>query len=161
MHESHSHRHHGSAPAPGIRGERDRFVAFAFCSADILLELDARHVVTYAGGATMALTGRAPAMLLGASLFDLVAPNDHDLLRGVLERAANGLRIEQTGIRVLGPSGQIYPLTLGGYYLPDLGGHYFLSLRMEGAQAAPEIDLGADTESGLPDAAAFSEKGAD
>lgn len=160
MHESQNHRHHGSAPAPGIRGERDRFVAFAFCSADILLELDVRHVVTYAGGATMALTARPPAMLLGISLFDLVAPNDHDLLRGVLERAANGLRIEQTGIRVLGPSGQIYPLTLGGYYLPDLGGHYFLSLRMEGTRAAPVLDVGPDSETGLPDASGFSETGA-
>ena len=159
MHDSSHHRSFGSAPAPGIRGERDRFVAFAFCSADILLELDARHVVTYAGGATMALTGRAPGTLLGISLFDLVAPADHDLLHGVLERAANGLRIEQTGIHLLGPSGQIYPLTLSGYYLPDLGGHYFLSLRMEGAQS-PVVDLGPDTESGLPGAAGFSEKGA-
>jgi EAL domain-containing protein (putative c-di-GMP-specific phosphodiesterase class I) len=160
MQKPHDHRPHG-ALAPGMRGERDRFVAFAFCSADILLELDARHVVTYAGGATMALTGRSPAMLLGASLFDLVAPNDHDLLRGVLERAANGLRIEQTGVRLLGPSGQVYPLTLGGYYLPDLGGHYFLSLRMDGARTAPPLDLPGDSETGLPDATGFSEKGAE
>ena len=160
MQKPHEHRPHG-ALASGIRGERDRFVAFAFCSADILLELDARYVVTYAGGATMALTGRSPAMLLGASFYDLVAPNDHDLLRGVLERAANGLRIEQTGLRLLGPSGQVFPLTLGGYYLPDLGGHYFLSLRMDGARTAPLLDVPGDSESGLPDAAGFSEKGAE
>lgn len=160
MHDTHDHRSHGTAPASGIRGERNRFVAFAFCSADILLELDVRHVVTYAGGATTALTGRAPATLLGLSFFDLVASHDHDLLRGVLERAASGLRIEQTGIRVLGPSGQVYPLTLGGYYLPDLGGHYFLSLRMEGAQTAPAVDVNADPETGLPDSKRFSEVGA-
>ncbi len=160
MHDTHDHRTHGGAPAPGIRGERNRFVAFAFCSADILVELDARHVVTYAGGATMALTGRAPAMLLGLSFFDLVAPEDRDPLRGALERAAGGLRIEQTGIRILGPSGQVYPLTLGGYYLPDLGGHYFLSLRMEGAREAPGVDAAVDDETGLPAAEAFSEKGA-
>lgn len=160
MSDHHDQRPSGRAPPHGMRAERDRFVAFAFCSADILLEIDARYVVTYAGGATMALTGRAPASLIGASLFDLVVPTDQDLLRGVLETAAKGLRIEQTGIHVLGPSGQVFSLTLTGYYLPDLGGHYFLSLRMEGTRAAPPLEAAADPESGLPDAAGFSETGA-
>jgi EAL domain-containing protein (putative c-di-GMP-specific phosphodiesterase class I) len=149
-------------PGPGIRGERDRFVAFAFCSADILLELDARHVVTYAGGATVALTGRAAGGLVGTSIFDLLPASEQPLLRRMLERAAMGARLEQAGLHVAGSSGQSIPVSLGGYYLPDLGGHYFLSLRMQEVHtAAAALAASArDTETGLLNPSSFSDTGA-
>jgi EAL domain-containing protein (putative c-di-GMP-specific phosphodiesterase class I)/GGDEF domain-containing protein len=150
------------APATGVRGERDRFVAFAFCSADILLELDSRHVITYAGGATVALTGRPAGGLVGMLIFDLVAESERPLLRRLLDRAAMGARLEEAGLHVVGPSGSTVPLTLGGYFLPDLGGHYFLSLRMED-QHTPTAALEAaarDLETGLLGATAFSQAGA-
>jgi len=38
-----------------LRAERDRFVALAFCSSDILVELDRDLTITFAAGATAAL----------------------------------------------------------------------------------------------------------
>ncbi|HLF58375.1 MAG TPA: sensor domain-containing phosphodiesterase [Alphaproteobacteria bacterium] len=145
-----------------MRGERDRFVAFAFCSADILLELDSRHVITYAGGATVALTGRPAGGLVGTSVYDLLPPREQPLLRRLLERAATGARQEGVGLHVLGSSGHSFPLAVGGYYLPDLGGHYFLALRMqENRTPATALEAAArDLETGLLGSAAFSDTGA-
>ena len=95
MPERHEHRPEGRSPSSRVRAERDRFVAFAFCNADILLELDSHYVVTYAGGATVALTGRPSGGLLGLPIFDLVPESDRDVLRKLLNRAANGQRLEQ------------------------------------------------------------------
>ena len=48
-----------------VRKERDRFVAFAFAAADVLIELDAGFRVRFVSGATAALTARAiPALVL-------------------------------------------------------------------------------------------------
>ena len=40
-----------------LRAERDRFVALAFCNADLLFELDSAGEVTFAVGAPDAFTG--------------------------------------------------------------------------------------------------------
>ena len=162
MPDAKNHRPVARAPHGGIRGERDRFVAFAFCTADILLELDSKYHITYAGGATVALTGKPSGGLIGTSVFDLVPASEEPIFRRLLDRAAAGARLEQTGLHVVGTSGHALPLTLGGYYLPDLGGHYFLSLRME--EGRPPVlalqDAARDFETGLLSAAKFSATGA-
>ena len=40
-----------------LRGERDRLLAFAFCSANFLVELDTSLNVNFVRGATTAITG--------------------------------------------------------------------------------------------------------
>ena len=36
-----------------LRRDRDRFVALAFCAADLLFEVDSRNVVAFAAGARL------------------------------------------------------------------------------------------------------------
>ncbi|MEE9139166.1 MAG: EAL domain-containing protein [Alphaproteobacteria bacterium] len=160
MTRSPAHVAQGTPPAGTVRAERDRFVAFAFCAADVLLELDSRLTVAYAGGATKALTGRSAETLTGGSVFDIVPHYQRDMLRDLLEHAADeGARVEHAGMRLCGPDGPSVPLTLVGYYLPDLGGRYFLSLRM-GAPApagTADEDVNRDPESGLLDVESFGE----
>ena len=50
-----------------LRRERDRFVALAFCAADILIEVDTEASITYAAGASKALIGAQPEALVGTS----------------------------------------------------------------------------------------------
>lgn len=158
---SRAHVTEGLAAAGSVRAARDRFVAFAFCAADILLELDSKFRVTYAGGATTAMTGRPADELVGASAFDLVPDHDRDLLRRLLERAIAGERLEHTGIRLIGPDGPTFPMHLLGYYLPDLDGRYFLALRMdlEAPASLGTQDVTRDTESGLLETDAFAKIG--
>lgn len=121
-------------PAVGLREDRDRFVAFAFCAADMLLELDSRRFVTYAGGATVALTGKAAEELAGKKVYDLVPSGERSLLQESLDEARAGGRIEGSRIDIAGALDTPLPMLLSGYYLPDLGGRYFLALRLQSSE---------------------------
>ena len=55
-----------------LRRERDRFVALAFCAADILIEINAEQKITFAAGATQSLVGTEPEVLVGTDIMDLI-----------------------------------------------------------------------------------------
>ncbi len=67
-----------------MRGERDRFVALAFCWADILMELDSHETVVFAAGATQPVLGRPAEDLVGLSLPDLILERDRSLVQVLL-----------------------------------------------------------------------------
>lgn len=68
-----------------LKAERDRFVAFAFSAADMLVEMDKDRRIIFAAGATGALAGRQPPELAGEDFLGLISPDDRDYLRLVLE----------------------------------------------------------------------------
>lgn len=74
----------GGTPAPGSGpesrqlGERERFVAFAFAAADLLLEVGADGRIGFAAGAARARFGCAPEELVGRPALDLIAREDRD-----------------------------------------------------------------------------------
>ena len=142
-----------------MRRERDRFVALAFCWADVLFELDAGEKVAFAAGPTAALLGAAPEALTGRSLDELIAAPDRALVRQLLGIARKQGRIENVTVRLQGSRGPTMPLTFAGYRLDELEGHYFLALRM-GPRRPPGSPAGGaarDVESGLYEADSFAE----
>ncbi|MDB5376353.1 MAG: hypothetical protein JWR00_799 [Rubritepida sp.] len=68
---------HG-ADATALRplGERERFVAFAFAAADLLIEADPEGRIVFAAGAFRLRFGDAPEAFLGLDVADLIAPAD-------------------------------------------------------------------------------------
>tara|TARA_B100000315_G_scaffold46340_1_gene41120 strand:+ start:1603 stop:3342 length:1740 start_codon:yes stop_codon:yes gene_type:complete len=139
--------------------DRERFVAFAFCWADVLVELDGEQNIVYAGGTTHALTGKKAGQLMGTPFTDLVADSDKILAGELIAVAARKGRIENTSIRLNNSVGATQPLALAGYRLDDFGGHFFLALR-SGATAAIGADGSAysrNAESGLYDAEGFAQ----
>ena len=83
----------------GLRAERDRFVALAFCNADLLFEVDVAGEVTFAVGATKAFTGSDAEELKGARLKDLVHEADERKLDRLLRDARAGTRIGRASCR--------------------------------------------------------------
>ena len=142
-----------------LRIDRDRFVAFAFCDADILLELDRSQNIVFAAGATMALIGHPPDSLIGTDIFELVVKDQHNALREIVRMAEDGARIEPLVVRLQGQSGETPPLALSGFQLPDIQGHYFLAIRMGMPSPFPaSTGPGSrDTVSGLFDKDSFTE----
>lgn len=63
---------------------RDRFVAFAFCWADMLVELDPARNVTFAVGATKPILGVGPEGVIGRNFMELVSPKDRVLVDQLL-----------------------------------------------------------------------------
>jgi PAS domain S-box-containing protein len=109
--------------------DRDRFVAFAFCWADLLVELDQNRKVLFAVGATKSYLGYGAEKLLGKNFMDLVSPKDRVLLDQLLEVTARKGRIDGLSVRLIGDKGVTAPLHVTGYMLPDLKEHYFIALR--------------------------------
>lgn len=151
------------SPAPRhavtLRGERDRFVALAFCWADLLLELDSNETVVFAAGAAQPLLGRPPEDLVGLALPELIVERDRSLVQALLGIARKHGRIENVAVRLQGARQSTPLLTFAGYRLEDLEGHYFLAFRMgaPGREEGAGRHLTRDAESGLYDAAAFTE----
>ncbi len=76
-----------------LKSSRDRFVAFAFTAADLLLELDEEGAIRFAAGAAKALLGHECEDLRGRRLDEFLVPADQALLRMVCERARQGHRL--------------------------------------------------------------------
>lgn len=108
---------------------REKFVAFAFCWADILIELDQQRNIVFAAGATKPVLGKTIEELIGTSIRDYVAPRDKLLVEQLLAVAAKKGRIDDTKIRLQGTKGLSPPLSFAGYLMPDLGNHFFLAMR--------------------------------
>ena len=108
---------------------REKFVAFAFCWADILLELDQNRKIVFAAGATQPVLGKTIEELIGTSFRDYVAPRDKLLVEQLLAVAAKKGRIDDTKVRLKGVKGPTPPLNFAGYLMPDLGNNCFLALR--------------------------------
>lgn len=142
-----------------MRLERDRFLAFAFCRNDLLLELDAAQMTHFVGGPTGAMLGKAPEELKGVQATELFTPDSQPLVEQVLKAADRGERIKHTTVSMIGPSGiATAPFEMNGYKFGDLEGHYFLALRSMGQDAKDEE--GRD-KSGLMEGGRFAEAAAD
>ena len=122
----------------------DRFVAFAFCWADLLIELDPSRRVLFAVGATKAVLGVGPEGVIGKNFIDMVSPKDRVLVDQLLFMTAKKGRIDNVTIRLQGEKGLAAPLAFAGYVLPDLKDHFFLALRTQ-----VHLDEKGDSEQGV------------
>lgn len=132
-----------------LRYERDRFVAFAFASADAFLEINADLKILYATGAVQRLLDRAPEELAGQPLLDLIVPQSVPLVRAALDIAQQQGRFGPVSLRIA--TDKPTRVAAFGTYLPVDGGRTFVALsahRMAESDEPPsKKDL--DRETGL------------
>lgn len=69
-----------------LRAQRDRFIAFAFAGAEVLLELDANGTIVYCAGTTPHLFGLLSEDMVGHPVTDFVAGSDRTMMDEVLRR---------------------------------------------------------------------------
>lgn len=119
-----------------LRKDRDRFVAFAFAGADILLELDADGAIRFTAGA-LALIGRTINQLVGTPLTDLVGPDDASLIQSLLDGDGAVMRHGDQEISLKSSDGSLVSFRMTGYQLADMNNHFFISLAHSGAEAPP------------------------
>lgn len=148
------------AAAPdNLKTERDRFVALAFCWADFLLEVDLDETIIFAGGPWQGLTGITTNDLKGRRLSDIVHEDDIDLMRSLLNVARRQGRIEDVDIRFQGERSSALPISFAGYFLEDLGSHFFLAMRVSRNPGAGLVTGGhvREGDSSLYDAGSFAD----
>jgi EAL domain-containing protein (putative c-di-GMP-specific phosphodiesterase class I) len=120
---------HRPLPAPQAQDQQpvhlrradnnDRFVAFAFAGADMVIETDESAIVTYAAGAFRSKFGRPSEAFIGHSLRELVAPVDHEALDTALSLLMERGRLLPLMIRL--SDHERTPLALAGMALPSPG----------------------------------------
>lgn len=143
---------------------RDKFVAFAFCWADALVELDQARKILFAAGATRAMVGAKPETLIGRNFNELIDVKDRVLVEQLLAVTAKRGRIHNVEIHMVSPDGKKTPVQFAGYVLPDLKDHHFLALRATVAlsESGEEEDgVERDKETGLLTADSFSNRAAE
>ncbi len=139
---------------------REKFVAFAFCWADALIELDQGRRILFAAGATRPLMGAPAEQLIGQNFTQLVDPKDRVLVDQLLAMTSKRGRIHNVTIHLLSPDGSKHPVSFAGYVLPDLKDHHFLALRSTtqlNAAGDEEAGVERDKETGLLTGNSFSE----
>ncbi len=112
--------------ADKLRQQRDRFIAFAFAGADLLLEIDS-EVIVYAAGAGESLYGLSDAVMVGRPLADFVVLRDRPRLEEALQRLRNSGRLDNVPVSLMGDSGAVTRMRLAGIHLPQFK-HYHLVL---------------------------------
>ncbi len=118
-----------------LRRDRDRFVAFAFCNADVLIELDTSGEIVFAAGATQALLGRDADALVGQPIEGLVSGADRQTARQMLQGMRAGSRADNVVLRRGDTGFADGPISFNGLWLSEHGGRAYLSLR-----GAPEAN---------------------
>src|SRR3546814_18882745 len=103
------------------KAERDRFVALAFCWADILFEVDEQSKIVFAAGATKPILGRGPDEVAGQPFGAIVASPDKESIAPVLKRARRDKRIEEADARMAGPPACIPRGLAGDCPAPEQG----------------------------------------
>ena len=138
--------------------DRDRFVALAFCRADLLFELNDAHDVVFAAGAALVLLGEGPETLVGRPFLDLIAESDRALAADMLEAARAQGRIDDVLVQLAGSGLRRPNVAMAGYRVPDFDGHFFLALKMEPAlqgERLSEAEIQRDAETGLMDEGSY------
>jgi EAL domain-containing protein (putative c-di-GMP-specific phosphodiesterase class I) len=86
------------------RGDNnERFVAFAFAAADLVVEVEPGGQITCAAGAFRTRLGQAPEAFLGRSIRDVVDPVDHATLDAALRLLSQKGRLLPLMIRLADP----------------------------------------------------------
>lgn len=133
-----------ASAAARLREERDRFLAFAFCMADLLIELDRDGVIAFAAGAAHDFFGRPAERLVGRSLRDHVLEPYRPGLDRCLTKAAQGHRFEGVPVRFARPDGMVAAAALTGFRLPETGERCYVAVRHRpihpASRRAPEAE---------------------
>ncbi|WP_282607677.1 EAL domain-containing protein [Pelagibius sp. Alg239-R121] len=113
-----------------LRQERDRFLAFAFCRADLLLELTTGREIVFASGACRSVFGLSAEDLTGRDFLELVIEQDHPVIIETLAGMTGGIRPEPINITCRDTEDAKRVLSVTGYFVEDLQRHYFLSCKI-------------------------------
>ncbi len=143
------------AQRDSLKVERDRFVAFAFAAADLLIQVDAEGVVRFASGAAMGMTRRRLDALVGTSFADLLSPGDRTFARALLDQLSPGARLEPVLVRLARDRTADTVVQLGACRLPGDASQYQVTLSTVRGGADADALASADPVTGLLDGDSF------
>jgi EAL domain-containing protein (putative c-di-GMP-specific phosphodiesterase class I) len=115
------------SPEERLRRDRDRFVAFAFSTAHLLLETDAEGTIRFAAGAACGLAPRVDA-LVGRRIADLAAPAEAEYVENVLRRLARRASANLVRVALRTQKGATTDFLMGGQSIEAAPGALHIGL---------------------------------
>lgn len=109
---------------------RDRFLAFSFAAAHLLLETDNAGTITFAAGARCGLAEQTAESLVGASLLSLLPADEHIFFRRLLDRLIERGKLNQTHVILKTVAGSPVTMVMGGCRLPRYPNRCFFSFSL-------------------------------
>src|SRR3954452_13386421 len=97
----------------------ERFVAFAFAAADLVVEIDQGGQITYAAGAFRARLGQQPEAFVNRRVHTLLSPMDHPALEASLLLLREKGRLAPLTVRLAAPGAPRF--ALAGLALASVG----------------------------------------
>lgn len=143
-----------------LRGERDRFVAFAFASADVLIELDGDGTILFVDGATLGLLKRAAGDMVGQRFLSMVHASALEKAENMFAGLTHMARIDHVEIHLSTPEGDPSYVTvnLSGFRVPGLNERTYITLSIPRSNVVDERELfRRDLSSGLLKKETFAE----
>ena len=131
-----------------LREEKERFVAFSFAAADLLIELDSDGVIVFTSGAAKGITGVEMADLKGMQFNELIAQSDKGVIEHILKTMKEGDRITPVVARM---DRTKVAAIFGACKLPRNHEHIFLALNVSSMAAARSNAEYRDSDTGLLD----------
>ncbi|MBC7951935.1 MAG: EAL domain-containing protein [Rhodospirillaceae bacterium] len=130
-----------------LKAQRDRFIAFAFAGADLLLEIGEDDVIAYSAGAGEALYGLADSDLTNKRLGDFVHGKDRKRFDDAVLKLKNTGRLDHMVLTLVGSSGSVARLRVAGIRLPQFPKTYHLVLSRIPPTVVAEADrMGGDVD---------------
>lgn len=111
-----------------LKDQRDRFLAFAFAGADLMLEIGTDGKILYALGAAKGMTGSNDGALAGKDVADLFAPRDRGLVASLRSRAKPGQRFGPVLVNLNEDHTSFRKAMLSGVAMPDRPNVVFMTL---------------------------------
>lgn len=120
-----------------LKAERDRFVAFAFAAADLLIEVDDDGLIKFLTGAVRGLTNIGEAALIGTEFASMIVERDRNMVDELLRKIRKGGRISPVRIGLQVSGGPTVAVWLGGCRIDTMRGQTFLTATLvPGAKAS-------------------------
>lgn len=138
----------GTKKIDELRGDKERFVAFSFAAADLLIELDKKGKICFVSGAAKGITGKNIEDLIGKDFADILDPIDRRVISYLLDNMSEGERISPVAARMLDTN---ISAVVGACSLPRSHGHLYLTINTTGLPAAQSLSVHRDEQTGLLD----------
>lgn len=140
------------------REQRDRFLAFAFAGADLMLEVDGNGTIVFAAGAARGFTGATDGKLTGKNVSEIFAPRERGLIGSLRASAKAGVRFGPVLVNLNEEQTDLRKAMLSGVAMPDKPGTVYLTIA-KGAvsQVADAKASRNNSENALLDKESFAE----
>ncbi|MBY0430810.1 MAG: EAL domain-containing protein [Rhodospirillales bacterium] len=111
----------GHRGAERLREQRDRFLAFAFAAADVLVEIGPDRMISYCAGASESVLGLSNQAIVGRPFLEFVEDFDRPTLDEAIRRLRGTGRIDHIRLRFRGLDQDTVLMGLSGIRLPSAG----------------------------------------